>query len=91
MAGIRCKKIAGPSHAQRHNLSYISFDYDLIVKTEHSFVTPAGMSMFAETELTDVKVGVEPDAGELIVPADFEVLDRRTGPASCSSCPARKP
>lgn len=86
ISGIRCKKIAGRSHSQRHNLTYISFDYDLIVKSEHEFSSPDGARFFQVTELSGIRTGAEPDPALFTLPADYQLLTAEDTKSRCDSC-----
>lgn len=88
VAGIRCKKIVGPNHQLSHNVAFVSFDYDLLVKTEHISIAPNGTRYWFESELSDIKIGTEPDPNEFSIPATFEKFEK-TNNASCKSCPTQ--
>lgn len=86
VGGVRCKLVAGRTHPARHNLACISFEYDLLVRTEHEFTTPEGSRFFQVTALSEIRTGAEPDAKLFSVPSGYQVLVPEDLNQRCASC-----
>jgi hypothetical protein len=86
VGGVRCKLVAGKNHPARHNLACISFEYDLLVRTEHEFTTPEGARFYQVTSLSEIQTGAEPDAELFSVPSGYEVLVPEDLNQRCARC-----
>ena len=83
--GVLCTRVKGLGKA--HNINWLSFDYDLFVRTEFETVLD-GVNVMMVRELYDIQLNSEPAGIEFSVPAGFELLDRKQSSSSqCKSCP----
>jgi hypothetical protein len=72
--GLMCKKVAARDQSKGINVSWISFQHDLIVKSEMETTLPNGERAYMVNQIKDIVFG-DPPAELMSLPSSYTIID----------------